>query len=46
MVGNTDALQSFQGIAAEDLRNAKDLRDATAKKAAEILDQIKAGGWL
>lgn len=41
-----DALQSFQGIAADDLRNSKDLRDAQAKKAEEILEQIRAGGWL
>jgi len=32
-----DALGAFEGIEADDLRNSKDLRDDTAKRAEEIL---------
>lgn len=41
-----DALGAFGGIEAADLRNNKDLRDDTTKRATEILDKIKAAGFL
>jgi hypothetical protein len=41
-----DALSAFGGIEAEDLRNNKDLRADVSKRAADILEQIKAGGYL
>lgn len=41
-----DALAAFSNIAADDLRNHKDLRQDTAKRAAAILEEIRAGGYL
>lgn len=41
-----DALSAFGGIEAEDLRKHADLRADTAKRAAEILEKIRAGGYL
>jgi len=39
-----EQLDAFENIEANDLRNSKELRDDTAKRAQAILDQL--GGWL
>ena len=46
LVAINNQLQQIKGIEAEDLRKDKALRDDTARRATNILNQLGSAGWL